>query len=291
MDTVTPTWNELLPTAADKAAFASAAAEASLPNPDEDRVGFLNGPPGADPILVRVVFLNGPPGAGKDTAGRVLEQFFASSTIMKMARRLKESVHADYGAPELPHDYFESVKDIPNDFFFGKTPRQAYIDKSEKMVKPVLGKDFYGRIFCRDLADEYDFGMDLVFITDSGFADECMPVLDVIGGPENALLIHVLAPGRGKSYASDSRSYIALPGVLTIALENNGAQADFEDEVIATVWDWLGHAEVNTAYVTERYIAATTTRRGFFQRIKAAALRVVARVALPQLRSELHAAD
>lgn len=187
---------------------------------------------------IYVVLVNGPPGAGKDTAGRALCTSLTGDNIriMKMARRLKESVHADYGMPNVPHDYFEDCKDEPHPAFFGKTPRQAYIDKSELMIKPVLGDQFYGKIFLRDLLYERERGLRMAIITDTGFASECVPLLEIVP-TSRILLLRVHAESRGKSFAGDSRSYIDLPGILTVDLENV-AQAQFEGDVRKLVYGW-----------------------------------------------------
>lgn len=192
----------------------------------------------AKPLLI---LLNGPPGAGKDTAGRAIAAKVPNARVMKFARRLKESVHADYGFPSLPHDAFEAVKDEPNAAFFGKTPRQAYITKSESMVKPVLGDDFYGRVFLRDMMAEAALGAEAVVVTDSGFAIEAMPAVRHVGR-DRVLLLRVRAEGRRKTFAGDSRGYIRIPGVACVDVHNDGDEDDFRAVVLDVVEDWISEA-------------------------------------------------
>jgi hypothetical protein len=191
---------------------------------------------------MKAILLNGPPGAGKDTAGKILKQHWPRMSppleVGKFSRRLKESVHADFGYPSLPHDYFEDCKDRPLALFNGMSPREAYIFKSETMVKPNLGAEFYGRIFLRDMWMEYRRGVRTVAITDSGFISEVAPLADVIG-PENILLIHIRAEMRGKTFAGDSRSYLQLQNVETLDISNNATIERFAVILCAEVGRWV----------------------------------------------------
>jgi hypothetical protein len=188
---------------------------------------------------MRVVLLNGPPGCGKDTAGKILMKHCLdhSVTTGKLSRRLKESVHADHGYPALPHDYFENSKESPLPLFFGKTPRQAYIYKSEKIVKPHYGNEYYGRLLLRDMLVEYKKGIRVMFITDSGFVEEVNPIVDVVG-ISNVLLVRIHADERGKTFKGDSRSYIKIPGVQTVDVDNNVICA-FRQNLYHEVSSWL----------------------------------------------------
>lgn len=176
---------------------------------------------------VTIVLLNGPPRCGKDTGGRYLNEITPRSRVMKFAGTLKRSTHMDFGLPyELPDDAFEKVKDQPHPAFFGQTPRQAYIDKSEKRQKPFLGNDIYGRVMLRRMWRAYQQGIRVFYMTDSGFAPEAVPVIEHIGA-ENHLLIRIHAEERGCSFANDSRSYIKLPGVPSYDVDNNGEIDDY----------------------------------------------------------------
>lgn len=82
------------------------------------------------------------------------------------------------------------------------TIRQAMIYVSEIVVKPNLGKDFFGK--ARAIAIKNS--KDQLFIDDSaGFKEELPPVIDLLG-QENILLIRVHA--FGDSFEGDSRAHL-----------------------------------------------------------------------------------
>ena len=75
--------------------------------------------------MKKVILLNGCPGCGKDYAADYITNKFDQAKKDKFARVLKERTHALYGYDWRPHDYYEKVKEIPTEDFFGLTPRQA----------------------------------------------------------------------------------------------------------------------------------------------------------------------
>lgn len=179
-----------------------------------------------------VVFINGPPGSGKDSLAIHIAHHYLGFHVVKFAQILKERTHALYGRSDIPHDWFEPVKDKPNDLFFGLTPRQAYISVSENLIKPNHGKDIYGKLLARKL-QENAFAKAFV-ISDLGFYDEAVPVME---GSSSALLIRLHAEGRGCTFEGDSRSYIKLP-IETLDFTNNGTITDF----LRSVDDRLSHS-------------------------------------------------
>lgn len=166
-----------------------------------------------------IVFVNGPARSGKDTFGTAMVDAFGSRRVYltKMAKQLKERTHALYGLTNwidrelAPHDAFEDVKDEPNHWFMGITPRQAYIGVSELYMKAVHGQDVWGRMLLRDIL-ECPHEPELVVITDSGFAAEAVPTIKHFGA-DNCILVRLRR--HGFTFAGDSRSYIELPGVQT----------------------------------------------------------------------------
>lgn len=170
---------------------------------------------------MRVILLNGPPGCGKDTVGRILrDDYFGIGVacLMKFADPVKTGTHALYQVPpEFMHvDAYEHCKEISHLHFFGKTPREAYIEFSEKLVKPVKGKDFFGRVAARRVKEKTAY--EYCIFTDSGFAEEALPVIDLVG-PENVLLINLIRAGC--NFSSDSRSYLELPLVARHIIVND----------------------------------------------------------------------
>lgn len=187
---------------------------------------------------VKVVLLNGPAGSGKDSAGNHLADNLGFWN-MKFAGALKRSVYADHGLPtDLPLDFFESIKEEPLGVFFGKSFRQACIHKSENMMKPAFGPRVFGRLFLRELWQNYRNGASRIVVTDSGFAPEALAMVPYIGA-ENMLLVQIRAESRGKTFANDSRNYIELPDVTTVVVTNNGPLPGYLKVVYDLVDHWL----------------------------------------------------
>ncbi len=185
---------------------------------------------------VRVVLLNGPPGSGKDSGGKTLECI--GFKVLKFAGHLKRSVYADHGLPlDLPLEFFDPVKELPQPVFHGKSWRQACIDKSELMMKPAYGQNIFGRLFLRELWQEYRKGETNIAVTDSGFTAEAEALIPYIGA-ENMLLIRLHAEERGKSFAGDSRNYITLGGIATVDLYNNEMELSYQYRLIDLVQEW-----------------------------------------------------
>jgi hypothetical protein len=193
---------------------------------------------GGGPLLpVPVILLNGPPGSGKDTAAKAIQAAFSGVAHLKFAGPVKDGTHALFGL-NCGTDAFEKVKDIPSDEFGGLTPRQAYIEFSERAVKPTFGVDRFGKSAARLVAGAVDRGARMIVFSDSGFAAEAEPVADLVGR-RNVLLIRIQAEGRGKTFAGDSRSYIYVPGVTVLECPNNGPEHLFRSHVANLVATWL----------------------------------------------------
>lgn len=155
--------------------------------------------------MAKLVLFNGPPRAGKDTAGAFAMLEFGAEPI-KFSAALKDMTHRFFGYVGIPHNAFEETKDVPHPKFYGMTPRQAYIWMSEDVCKPKFGKSFFGEILAVKLKNQLH-GNPLkrntpFCATDCGFAEEVVPVVEVIG-PQNCLLVRVIAAGC--TYAGDSR--------------------------------------------------------------------------------------
>lgn len=166
-----------------------------------------------EPPERRVIFLNGPPRAGKDTVGNTLS--FQGAYPLKQAETLKQGVHALLGIPRA-HDAYENCKDEPHASFFGMTPRQAYIHFSEEVMKPLFGDDVFGKILLRKM---WMAESKLYVITDSGFREECVPIVEHYGA-ESCEVWQVYRPGC--DFSNDSRGWLDMRdlGVKTFALAN-----------------------------------------------------------------------
>ena len=185
---------------------------------------------------MKVVLINGPPYSGKDTAGKHLESVIPGVRRMKFAEHLKRSVLQDFGLPQdMDLDAWDPIKDQPLDVFCGLSFRQALIKKAEQQVKPFFGNDFYGRMFLRSLRKAKVDGVICAAVTDSGFAEEAIPVMEAVG-QENVLLLRTHRTEH--TFAGDSRNYLELP-VRTCDLYNNGSLGRVGVDAEYLVGAWL----------------------------------------------------
>lgn len=150
----------------------------------------------------KVILLNGPPSSGKDTIVQALEDAIHSFQHLKFAEPLKVQCAALLGITVAE---LELCKDRPMLALKGDTSRQYIINMSEKFIKPVYGKDFFGHV----AADKIRNSDHTLFIfSDSGFLEEALPVGDEIG-IQNMLRIELHR--KGCDYSNDSRSYWSHP--------------------------------------------------------------------------------
>ena len=193
-----------------------------------------------------IILLNGPPGSGKDTAARFLKNHFTARSIdakvMKFAEPLKNAVHAMYGL-DVPHTYFEAVK---NEFcaqMMGNVPRSEYIGLSEEYVKPRYGNDFWARALAQKIKDS---GAKVAIVSDCGFQPE-VTTMGIEFLPANVCVIQL--EREGKTFEGDSRAYVNH--VMQSLIFNNGTLTDLEHEMhalaTATIRQWGLSKEADAA--------------------------------------------
>lgn len=181
----------------------------------------------------KVVLLNAPPETGKDfAANAILATTFAKhcefkSTIHDIALAItgldKQEYFNIYNNREL--------KEVPNEKFLGKSPREMMIWISESVCKPEFGKLYFGKA----AANILDLERGSVF-SDSGFPDEVFPLADRVG-PENIYIVRFTRGGA--TFDNDSRNYLqpedCPKGVNFIDLKNDGCIGDFVTEILNKV--------------------------------------------------------
>lgn len=188
---------------------------------------------------MKVIFLNGPPYSGKDSCATALQTRFTGVACMKMSDPVKSATHAAFGL-NYGINHYEKIKDISNDDFFGYTPRQCYINHSEKYMKPLYGKDIFGKLFARRVDYIQYQQKRTILVADSGFTEESMPAINKLGA-ENCCLIRIHRPGY--DYSFDSRSYLYLDVGLVIDLQNNSTLEVLAERIIHVYEAFMnGHA-------------------------------------------------
>ena len=154
----------------------------------------------------KLILINGAPQVGKDTMGDyIINNVITLIVKYKMTTPLDKIFREIF--PQLSDEEFymyrETKKDITQDIFKGKSLRQIYIELSENVIKPLFGKDYFGKYASHILNNN---PVDTV-ITDCGFNYEIEALLSSIN--KDAWDIHtftILRPGY--NYSGDSREPI-----------------------------------------------------------------------------------
>ena len=174
---------------------------------------------------MNILLLNGAPRCGKDTVSQILKDM-SSTTIHqeKFAMPMKRSVPLLYA---VPYDTWKEDldtpenKDYPCDQFFGKTPREVQIAISEDFLKPLHGKEVFGKLLIRRIEFLVDRKiMETVVVSDCGFKEEAMQVVEHFGW-WNVTLWRIYRDGC--TFKKDSRDHINLKdqGIACYDVFNN----------------------------------------------------------------------
>ena len=189
--------------------------------------------------MKKVIILNSPPNSGKDHGAEALCKYFYSIGLPAHPKEFKKAlfkaVKSAYGIDEEQWGllYTRTSKEQPSEFLIYNgepiSPRQAMINMSENVMKPLFGSDVFGKAAAFDLLDGFN-----VF-SDGGFEEEIEPIKSEVG-KENILIIKLSR--MGCTFDGDSRNYVDVDGVRTIDLFNRGDQS-FEHDLIQVVEEWL----------------------------------------------------
>lgn len=181
--------------------------------------------------MKRLVLLNGPPRCGKDTLGRELAKLMSVS-LVKNTAPMDHAIQSMFCISELEWSVIrEKEKDVPREQFNGLSLRQVLISFSEDWAKAKFGQGVFGRIGVSALSTSR-----LNVCTDSGFAVEATEYVKALG-PKAVLLFHVHR--EGTSFDGDSRSFIDVPGLTPIRLDNNGTPETAAVTLFRHIRNWL----------------------------------------------------
>lgn len=147
---------------------------------------------------------------------------------------MKRSIPLIYGIPfDAWSEDLDTAdnKDYPCVQFFGKTPREVQISLSEDFLKPLHGKEVFGKLLIRRI----DFLVDrkitkTVVVSDCGFREEAMQIVEHFGWP-NVVLWRIHRDGC--TFKKDSRNHIDLKdlGVACYDVFNNKGLNDLRNIV------------------------------------------------------------
>jgi len=156
--------------------------------------------------MTTVVFLNGPPGCGKDTVAEMLWRHHGFSRL-KFAQPLRNACCGLLDVYELD---LEGLK--ARDIAPGVSLRDLMIGLSEDLVKPLLGKDFFGIRAGHEIERMSKF-VERIVVSDAGFQHEVEACMRAF--PKATYHVWRIA-GRGpQDFAGDSRQWLRdVPGVV-----------------------------------------------------------------------------
>ena len=171
-----------------------------------------------------LVLISGPPRSGKNRTGEYLGELLGAehSDHFALSDALKRMAHAHYGlGAETGVFHFEDRKDEPCNEFGGLTPRDAYIQYSENVLKPAFGRSHLGDIALRRVVSNRDEGR-TTMLSGVGFLDEVLAIVTAVGS-EKTLHLKLSRPDSSHSAVTDSREALDLTsyGVKTVSIVND----------------------------------------------------------------------
>lgn len=191
----------------------------------------------------KVFFVNGPPGSGKDDACILMNN--AYSYLSSVHTCFKQKLYT-LTAELFSVDYDEFMtlatdrvlKELPIQTIQGMmSPRQMLMFTSENVVKPNMGKQYFGHALANYVDSEARRTLDederlYVYISDCGFTDEVAEVIKNLN-LDNDDVVLIRIHREGYTYQNDSRSYISLPDGYTNTHDvyNNGTLEEFYQKI------------------------------------------------------------
>lgn len=147
-----------------------------------------------------IILFNGPPACGKDHAA----DFFKAKGYKHLSfkyRLYEETIKYFNVDKEWFMDRYENrdLKEVRCQDLGHMSCREAMIYVSEKVIKPRMGLDYFGKLVANEIDLEKDYA-----ISDGGFIDELLPVVEKVG-KENFRLVQLTREGH--DFSSDSRRY------------------------------------------------------------------------------------
>lgn len=165
----------------------------------------------------KIIILNAPPSAGKDEIATGLCVNF-DTVREEMKTPLFTIGAAMIGMTEMEFrvKYQDRWWKEQAASFIGITIRQLFINISEVMLKPMLGKAVFGKLAANRMREDYlkDYGY--VF-SDGGFDYELQPLIDKFGADN----IYICRLHReGCTFEGDSRSYFTDEQLEVLGIKN-----------------------------------------------------------------------
>lgn len=147
-----------------------------------------------------IILFNGPPRSGKDFAADHFKKKGFKHLSFKYQLYKETIKYFDVNEQWFMTRYKNRTeKETPSALLGHMSCREAMIYVSEQVIKPKKGLDFFGKQVANEIEDDKDY-----CISDGGFIDELIPVINRIGS-DNFVLVQLTRDGC--DYSTDSRRY------------------------------------------------------------------------------------
>jgi len=180
---------------------------------------------------IKVIVLNGPPSCGKDSIGKKLLEELKDEGRTAFKGEFKglllDILRNTLGLSQEAFDFLYADRDFKEGnqpLLNGHTLRELMICISEEYIKPMLGRDYIGKV---ELSKIKRGKPSVLVYTDGGFYDEIKPLL-----MDDQIELHIFHVYRaGCSFSGDSRGYVTGVGVGWTVLKNNGTIGEAVDTI------------------------------------------------------------
>lgn len=216
-----------------------------------------------------VVIFNSPKGSGKDLAAQYMRDYFCTGSIIAFKDELYKDTanyfntdvddlidyHLDRELKEVPDLMFEKYESGSlKQYFFSLlyvigvlinsrhlmslgyySSREALIHASENVIKPLKGKDYYGKKLVEKIESSSER---FYFVPDSGFFSEAAMVAD-----KGYSVIIAQLERSGTTFDGDSRSLLnkddfkEYSNIKFTKIDNNGSVDDLYNNIVDLSYD------------------------------------------------------
>lgn len=160
----------------------------------------------------KIIVLNCPPRSGKDTIAAEFVKNDGYTMLSFKAQLIEIALLISNVSRQEWDERYETMKDVPWDRLGGLSQRQYLIKISEEWVKPVHGKDYFGKIIA-----ENSHPRNTYILPDGGFEEEIFPLYE-----KYASQLLILQWSRNDcTFEHDSRDWIVNYPELTVQIRDN----------------------------------------------------------------------
>lgn len=190
---------------------------------------------------IKVLVLNAPPMSGKDQIAKYFAEEYGAIHLEVKELLFQIAVRASgVSRPMWDAMYTREYKEIPSPYLMingvNVSPRQWMIHCSETVIKPLFGKDAFGKAAVEDLINRKLRPNSVVVFSDGGFREEIGSLSDFAANEGGFYLARIHRDGY--DWGSDSRNWLYLDNL-------QGKETDVKNEegmlvqCAEQIWNWV----------------------------------------------------